>query len=428
MEIVCLPDEPVWKKRAKEIGELAGAGFTQMVLDFSGYCSAYELEHPEETIEFKENHPEAILLTLEPSRMAERMRFFFEQCGNEGFSFPIGFAPCSGWEFGDERRDCVVRELIRKSLEICEKHGCTKLMLAPNLPDGDDNDAAIDSFRKFCSSIIADAERHNVQLLIQNTARFFRGRYVRGSLSGVCDLRMLVDGLNEEAGEERFAVCADLGVINLCGQEPAEWLGIAGKRLQAVICTENDGESRSACLPFTTVTGRTFRQDWLGMIRGLRAADFDGCLIMNYRDMSLAMSHMLRPNLRPVAYRIAEYLSWQIGMERMIRSHPSRVLFGAGNMCRNFMKCYGEDYPPLFTVDNDARIHGTMFEGLEIRPPGALLSLPDDCAIIICNIYYNEITAQLREMGVRNPIECFNDEYLPSMYYDRFDSGVRDNV
>ena len=38
--------------------------------------------------------------------------------------------------------------------------------------------------------------------------------------------------------------------------------------------------------------------------------------------------------------------------------------------------------------------------------------------VLICNIYYREIEAQLRELGVEN-IGFFNDEYMPSFYFDR---------
>ena len=58
---------------------------------------------------------------------------------------------------------------------------------------------------------------------------------------------------------------------------------------------------------------------------------------------------------------------------------------------------------------------------MEIKPPEALKELDADCAIFICNIYYKEIEEQLRQMGLCNPIEYFNDEYMPSYYFDRLD-------
>ena len=108
-------------------------------------------------------------------------------------------------------------------------------------------------------------------------------------------------------------------------------------------------------------------------------------------------------------------------MKNVLKKYDKRVLFGAGNMCRNYMKCYGEEFPPLFTCDNNKARWGEQFEGLEIKPPECLKELPPDCAIFICNIYYKEIEQQLRETGVSNPIEYFNDEYMPSYYFDRLE-------
>ena len=88
-------------------------------------------------------------------------------------------------------------------------------------------------------------------------------------------------------------------------------------------------------------------------------------------------------------------------------------------MCRNYMKCYGEKYPPLFTCDNNPNMWGKEFCGLEIKSPEVLKEISSDCAIFICNVYYREIEKQLRTMGIRNSIEFFNDEYMPSFHFDR---------
>lgn len=89
-------------------------------------------------------------------------------------------------------------------------------------------------------------------------------------------------------------------------------------------------------------------------------------------------------------------------------------------MCRDFMKCYGEKYLPRFTCDNNSDRWGKEFCGLEIKSPETLLDLPSDCGVFICNIYYNEISQQLRKMGVRN-IEFFNNEYMPSFYFENLE-------
>ena len=90
-------------------------------------------------------------------------------------------------------------------------------------------------------------------------------------------------------------------------------------------------------------------------------------------------------------------------------------------MCRNYIKCYGGRYQPLFTCDNNQELWGTRFCGLEVSSPERLKELPKDCVILICNIYYREIEQQLRGMGIENRIEFFNDEYMPSFYFDRLE-------
>ena len=93
-------------------------------------------------------------------------------------------------------------------------------------------------------------------------------------------------------------------------------------------------------------------------------------------------------------------------------------------MCRAYMKCYGEEFPPLYTCDNNPQVWGTEFCGLSVHAPEDLRSLPEDCAIFICNIYYEEIEQQLRDMGLKNPIERFNDEFMQSFHFERLESDA----
>ena len=158
--------------------------------------------------------------------------------------------------------------------------------------------------------------------------------------------------------------------------------------------------------------------DWLGTVRGLRQIGFDGYLILETADTTISFSPLLQPYLVPVYKAVLDYFAMQINIERDLKKYAHVALFGAGNMCRNYMKCYGEKYPPLFTCDNNPKLWGTSFDGLEIKDPRELKSLPSDCGVIICNMFYREIEEQLRSMGIEN-IGYFNDEYMPSFYFDR---------
>ena len=88
------------------------------------------------------------------------------------------------------------------------------------------------------------------------------------------------------------------------------------------------------------------------------------------------------------------------------------------------MKNYGKEYPPRYTCDNNSARWGETFEGLEIKNPEELKDLPEDVTIFICNMYYREIEEQLREMGLKNPIEYFSDEYMPSYHFERLNMSV----
>ena len=305
--------------------------------------------------------------------------------------------------------------LVLESIQICKEAGCKYLIVRP-LPV---QTAAWEENKLFYLSLAEEAGKSNVTILLENQWRNLNGHLVRGTCSEAAEAAFWVDSLNQAAGEERFGFCMNVGTYNLCGQFMQEIAVQLGSRVKAVLLRDCNGQQENSMLPFTAVYSGQAQTDWLGLVRGLRESGFDGEMILDLADTAAVFSPILRPQLLTLAKAVAEYFKWQIGIENTLKKYGSVVLFGAGNMCRNYMKCYGEKYPPLFTCDNNRALWGTIFCGLEIKAPESLADLPKDCAIFICNIYYREIEQQLREMHITNPIEFFNDEYMPSFYFDR---------
>lgn len=245
-------------------------------------------------------------------------------------------------------------------------------------------------------------------ILVENQCKNVNGHYVRGFCSDEVEAVNFIDKLNNLAeekygqrivnGEEipYFGFCMNTGTCNLCGQNMYDFVVTLGSRIKAVILRDCNGNQDTSMLPFTCVNDNTSQTDWLNLIRGLRKIRFDGELIMDFSDTAAAFSPILKPQLLVLAKSIADYFKWQIEIESLLDKYPSRVLFGAGNMCRNYMKNYGEKYPPLFTCDNNKKIWGQTFEGLEIKNPECLKDVPSDTAIFICNVFYREIEEQLR--------------------------------
>ena len=410
MKIVCSPVGVVDDMHPIQgIQDMVQAGFSDGVLDFSLVCSSYTLERHGNDQE----------------RMCNDLRDigkFLEGCTAQGLRLSLAVAP-------NLRRDTLRKDaaellpgLIRLCLPYCQQAGCSFLVVRP-LTDGISQSELWSENRDFYLSLLSDARQYGVTILLENSCRNISGHFVRGACSDGMEAADWVDRLNHEAGEESFGFCLNMEAASLCGQNLYELAVSVGHRLQAVLLSDCSGIREQALLPFSGACMGQSQTDWLSLIRGLRACDFEGMLVLAMRDTASAMSPLLRPALMKMAKAVLDYIVWQVQMEQALRRYSSVVLFGAGNMCRNYMKCYGELYPPLFTCDNNEQRWETQFCGLTVRSPEALKDLPADCVILICNVYYREIEEQLRGMGVKNVIAYFNDEYLPQFEFSRLKMG-----
>ena len=234
------------------------------------------------------------------------------------------------------------------------------------------------------------------------------GVLMRGECTEPQDLIEKVDACNAVAGTEEFGVFLDMGVCYLAGQDVYEVIEALGTRIKVLIVRENNGVQSRPFMPFTGP-----HLDYERLIRLLRRIGFDDVLVL---DISMIRGYdwlQMRKLLEHTVVKMGQYIAWQIQIEPTLAKYSKRVLFGAGQMCKNYMDYYGQKYPVLFTCDNNQNRWGQTFEGLEIRSPEALKDLPEDCAIFLCNMYYDEVERQLRDMGIQNPIERFNDELLP---------------
>lgn len=402
------------QKPAKTNMVLKKAGFEYMLFDLRKFCSEYLLENKEKCyqdyLENKDRYPdERIFLSEEPYRMGEAVHYHLEYMRELKFKNIIGYAPTLPVDTERDDLDNLIETLTMESLSVCGQAGCKYLIIDP-LVKMVRTQEELEKTMEFYLLFAKKAEELGIKILIKNGYHIFNGRYARGYMSEVRKLKDFVSKLNIKAKTDTFAVCLDVGVCNLLGQSVYEIIMELGSTIEAVIMRENDGFRDCFVLPFTY---GDCSMDWPEIIKGLREIRFDGLLIFDFGEQRKRISPLLWDEFTRYAKKLADFLYWQINMENIIHRHKSRVLFGAGNMCHNYMKCYGDDYPPLYICDNNEKIWGMYFKGLEIKKPEELRKLPEDCAIFICNTYYNEVRDQLKDMGITNPIEYFNDEYMP---------------
>lgn len=425
MNISCAPQGIVAFKHPKQgIGDIAGAGFERMMLNLAAPCLPEELEHIYRSDQKAVKNSIAGQLCERPENMAEYMGPILDQCMVRRLRCSVAQAPYLKNNTKRDDLNNLLGELAMACIRVCNRAKCGYLIVQPLFAGIEDRNLW-ECNRKYYLGLADCAKQEGVQILLENQCKNYNGHLVRGICSDAGQVVAWIDALNDAAGEERFGFCLDVGACNLCGQNMHDFMIPLGNRIKAVILRDGDGHSENSLLMFTGVNRGEPQTDWMNLIRGLREVRFDGELIMDLQDTASAFSPILRPRLLMFAKSVVSYFKWQIEIEGLLQKYSSRVLFGAGNMCRNYMKCYGEEYPPLFAVDNNSNIWGTNFCGLSVKSPEMLKDLPQDCAVFICNIYYREIEAQLRGMELQNPIEYFSDEYMPMFEPDRLKGKER---
>lgn len=416
MNIICAPSGIVdIEHPGQGIMDIVKSGFHDVLLDVSMVCSPIDLKNSGKNDIDKNNRK--VRVSSNPSELHNCLIPMLDRCSQVKLNTTIAYAPYLERSSKDECFNQLLIRLAEESIKACKSAGSQSIIIRPLFSGVKQENEWLEN-KNYYLHLARIARENNVMILVENQCRDLNGHLIRGICSDEKTAAQWIDRLNEEVGEERFGFCMDVGVCNLCGQNMYDFILSLGNRLKAVILRDCDGHSENALLPFTCVNKAQSVTDWLSLIRGLRETGFDGSLILNFSDTASSFSPILRPELMKLAMSVANYFKWQIEIENLLKKYQSIVLFGAGNMCRNFMKCYGEEYPPLFTCDNNRGIWGTEFCGLEVKSPDSLLELPDDCGVFICNIYYREIEKQLLDMGIQN-IEFFNDEYMPSYFFDR---------
>lgn len=365
---------------------------------------------PFEPVKTERDNKELIEITR------ERYVSLIKKCGENNIQIAFLRISCA-WSDAAGYDACSATEaLAGECLALCKRAGCRMLLIES--PFEIEKDEEQKNLMYECLVRIArQAYGYGVTLLLKNQVRLTGGHMVRGFCAEAGKAIMWLDRLNSELGYDAFGFCVDSGVCNICGTDTHTFIAELGKRIKLVILRDCDSKSNVAMLPFTCAGSGT---DWLGLIRGLRDISFDGELAVDFSSTYSAFSPLLRPVLYKLVKETADYVKWQIEIEQNLKKYGKIVLFGAGNMCRAYIKCYGEKYPPIYACDNNPKLWDTTFEGLAVKNPKILQHLPTDCGVFICNIYYREIEEQLRAMGIEN-IEYFSDEYMPSFHYDRLE-------
>lgn len=299
--------------------------------------------------------------------------------------------------------------LFHESIKVAKDTGCDAILVEPPLWDKKTS-LNKEELRQMYIDIAETLKDSQIKIYIRNQYDLYNGNIYRGFLSDAYQLKKFIDELNQAVGRKVFYVALDTGIANLCGQDLPDLINVLNDDIALVVLNENSGLMDSTAVPFSNLLEDKTFTDWRKVIKALRNVDFQGDLLIEFDWNTFSIPAPLRSVVKDYVNGVGSYFAWLIDLENTIRKYESRVLFGAGNMCRIYMEQYGKDYPPLFTCDNNKAKWGQEAYGLEIKSPESLRDLDPSTAIFICNMYYDEIAAQLEAMNLPNPIERFNDE------------------
>ena len=129
-------------------------------------------------------------------------------------------------------------------------------------------------------AMIPGAKKYGVKLCLENLFRSFNGRAIEGPCSDVFEACWYLDKLNEEAGEDIFGFCLDIGHANVLGRNLYNQIMALGKRLTILHIHDNDGNGDLHMMPYTYTkhSGKDLICDWEGFINGLRNSGYEGAL------------------------------------------------------------------------------------------------------------------------------------------------------
>ncbi len=427
MKLIFDPYETIINIRrpAGNLRDIHTAGFDSVLLDFRTACKEEYFMHM--TRSRKEAAAEGQpFLPDEPEKTGTVVAPLLSACGEQGLKISGAMAPVIPYDRSNPAMNDIQKGLARESVACAIEQGCRFCIVPPlfvGIPIEDERKVNMDYYRSFLTVLkehpkAADAK---FQILLENECRDHGGHLVRGILSDPQDALDWLSELNDTArktlGYDAFGFCLNIGHANICGQDLDEITPVLKNCISSVILTDNSGHEDGEYLPFASASkgassiiaeGNT---NWLSVIRGLRKIHYDGPVIFSMADTLRSFPVFVRPQLLIFAKSVADFFVWQLTMEQTIAKYSHIVLFGAGNMCRNYMMDYGEKYPPLFTCDNNSKRWGEEFCGLKIESPEKLKDLPEGTGIFICNEFYTEIRTQLESMGVSAGIEYYSDRY-----------------
>lgn len=297
-------------------------------------------------------------------------------------------------------------QIFKDAMSVADRYNAYIVIDTENVKKASVLEQIIDE----CVNEIAASD---VNIFIENGYTDDNGRFYHNDYSEGSRLVELTDKLNLLTGCDKFGICINVGHANLLGINVRDMVRVCGKKTGIMHINDNDGKGDYHQMPYTFTTGRgVLSTDWGNIIGDLSRMDFNGKLIFDMKGTFTRTPRELHKVMTELL--VSMYKEWQESCfkteEYLAFPDKKIILFGAGKMALNYMRAWGEKYPPSFFVDNNSELWGQTRWGIPIKSPDDILLVPENQRNVwICNMYYDAIGAQLDNMGIE--YRCYWDRY-----------------
>lgn len=214
-----------------------------------------------------------------------------------GIVFGQAHAPFPLYRRTDEDMSDFLIEAVEKCCFICNYLSIPALVVHPCTYLDKENQLKVNlaMYRK----MIPFAKKYGVKLCLENMWTMYAGRPMMGACATAEEAVWYIDKLNEEAGEEVFGFCFDIGHATLVNAPIREYINTLGHRLTVLHLHDNDGLHDQHFAPMTQR-----KTDWTGLIDGLRDIGYRGTI--NFETAAAIMSNYPRELFPDMLEYIAE--------------------------------------------------------------------------------------------------------------------------
>ncbi|MBQ6614523.1 MAG: sugar phosphate isomerase/epimerase [Clostridia bacterium] len=205
-----------------------------------------------------------------------------EALDKTGITLTQAHAPFPLFRRSSEEMSDFLIEALEKCLAACKFLGIPAIVTHPcNYLDRENEKRCnLALFRR----IMPIAKEYGVKICLENVPNVQAGHVVSGTCCDVNEAIEYIDTFNEEAGEDIFGFCFDIGHANISSTNVYDYLKKMGHRLTVLHLHDNDAVSDQHLAPMTQR-----KTDWDGLIMGLRDINYRGPInfeacksIMNY--------------------------------------------------------------------------------------------------------------------------------------------------